>query len=80
MENNEGSISVLDVSWFISPIRYKMNHNSSFNDPYLLSRRRNSTYKKVRLHPMNIIFTIFLIIREKLLSVLYLTHLSYSLI
>ncbi|WZZ39358.1 hypothetical protein YC2023_035617 [Brassica napus] len=64
MGNNEGSISV--------PIRYKMNYNSSFNDPYLLSRRRNSTYKKVRLHPMNIIFTIFLIIREKLLSVLYL--------
>ncbi|KAF3601137.1 hypothetical protein F2Q69_00035690 [Brassica cretica] len=47
MENNEGSISILDVSWFISPIRYKMNHNSSFNDPYLLSRRRNSTYKKL---------------------------------
>ncbi|CAF2074402.1 unnamed protein product [Brassica oleracea] len=46
MENNEGSISVLDVSLFISTIRYKMNHNSSFNDPYLLSRRRNSTYKK----------------------------------
>ncbi|KAF2611973.1 hypothetical protein F2Q70_00008087 [Brassica cretica] len=46
MGNNEGSISVPDVSWFISPIRYKMNYNSSFNAPYLLSRRRNSTYKK----------------------------------
>ncbi|KAL0785282.1 hypothetical protein Bca101_001528 [Brassica carinata] len=38
MGNNEGSISV--------PIRYKMNYNSSYNAPYLLSRRRNSTYKK----------------------------------